>query len=114
MSQYDKKQVAVDFEIEDWVFVRYPQEESGRYRKLSCPWHGLYRIISIDHLNVSVVKVYFSQDPSLQVHLSRVQCWTSSLGYYWYGCDRLGRASAQTLTTDSKYSKRLIAANSPR
>ena len=30
------------------------------------------------------------------------------------GCDRLGRASAQTLTTDSKYSKRLIAANSLR
>ena len=39
---------------------------------------------------MSVVKVYFSQDPSLQVHLSRVQCWTSPLGYYWYGSKRRG------------------------
>jgi len=33
-SQYDKKQVTVDLEIGDWVFVRFPQEESGRYWKL--------------------------------------------------------------------------------
>jgi len=88
-SQYDKKQVTVDLEIGDWVFVRFPQEESGHYRK---PCHGPYRIISIDHPNVSVVKVYFSQDPSIQVHLSRVQCCPLDFpaGYYWYGSKRRG------------------------
>lgn len=38
------------------------------------------------------MKVYFSQDPSIQVHLSQVQCCPLDFpaGYYWYGSKRRG------------------------
>ena len=39
--QYDKKQVTVEFEIGGWVFVRFPQEQSGCYRKLSHHVRGM-------------------------------------------------------------------------
>ena len=91
-SQHDKKLVIVNYELGDWVFVKFPHEETGRIRKLSRPWHGPYRIISIDDPDVSVVNVYFSQDPSIQVHLSRVQSCPIDFpaGYYWYGSKRRG------------------------
>ena len=34
-SQYDKKTNTVDFHLGDWVFVRFPEEETGKKRKLS-------------------------------------------------------------------------------
>ena len=91
-SQHDTKLVIVNYELGDWVFVKFPHEETGRNHKLSRPWHGPYRIISIDDPDVSVVKVYFSQDPSIQVHLSRVQSCPIDFpaGYYWYGSKRRG------------------------
>ena len=91
-SQHDKKLVIVNYELGDWVFVKFPHEETGRNRKQSRPWRGPYRIISIDDPDVSVVKVYFSQDPSIQVHLSRVQSCPIDFpaGYYWYGSKRRG------------------------
>ena len=31
------------YQVGDWVLVRFPNEETGAYRKLSRPWHGPYR-----------------------------------------------------------------------
>ena len=45
-KHYDAKATSAKFKIGQWVLVRFPQEESGRQRKLSRPWHGPYRIIS--------------------------------------------------------------------
>jgi hypothetical protein len=42
---YDRKAVKRDYQIGDWVLVRFPQEESGKQRKLSRPWHGPYQIV---------------------------------------------------------------------
>ncbi len=39
---YDKKAKCSSFKVGDCVFVRFPQEQSGRLRKLSRPWHGPY------------------------------------------------------------------------
>lgn len=33
--------------IGDWVLIRFPQEGSGKLRKLSRPWHGPYRIVEV-------------------------------------------------------------------
>ena len=85
-SQYDKKATVSDIRVGDWVFVRFPQEESGRMRKLSRPWHGPYRVCVKDDANVTVTRVYFPSS-SIQVHLTRVVPCPPHLpaGFYWYG-----------------------------
>ena len=42
-----------------WVLVYFPQDETGKNRKLSQPWHMSYPIISRD---VTVTKIYFPDD----------------------------------------------------
>ena len=86
-KNYDKHSQDSTMRVGDWVLVRFPQEESGRFRKLSRPWHGPYRVISLDSPDITVSKVYFPGDDALQVHLSRVQPCPPSYphGFYWYG-----------------------------
>ena len=64
-SQYLRNYIQVG----DWVLVQFPQEEVGKMRKLSRPWHGSYRIMSKEGPDVTVVKLYFSQDKVIRVHL---------------------------------------------
>ena len=71
------------------MLVRFPQEESGKNRKLSRPWHGPYRVIQCVDPDVSVVKQYFPEEGSIQVHQLRVcPCPQLPTGYYWYGGKR--------------------------
>ncbi len=69
---YDRKATTRDFKLGDWVLVRFPQEETGKLRKLSRPWHGPYRVVSKREPDVTVVKVYAPQDGQIQVHQGRV------------------------------------------
>jgi len=69
-EQFDKKAKPTSFKIGSWVLVRFPHEETGKNRKLSRPWHGPYRVTSVDNPDISVTKVYFPQDGSIQVHQS--------------------------------------------
>lgn len=48
--------------IGDWVLVWFPQEETGKLRKLSRPWHGPYRVIERSDPDLTVVKVYAPDD----------------------------------------------------
>ncbi len=45
------------------MLVRFPHEEQGKLRK---PWHGPYRVVSRDDPDVTVVKMYFPQEPAIQ------------------------------------------------
>ena len=97
-SQYDKKTNTVDFRLGDWVFVRFPEEETGKKRKLSRPWYGPFRVISRHDPNLTVQKVYFPEDSPLTVHQLRV-CLSPDMllaGFYWYGAKR--RSSGRTPT----------------
>ena len=89
-AYYDQKSAASHLKVGDWVLVKFPQEESGKHRKLSRPWHGPYRVISRDDPDVTVVRVYSPQDKQIQVHLSRVTPCPSGFppGFYWYGTKR--------------------------
>ena len=71
----------------DWVLVKFPADETGRYRKLSQPWHGPYRVVSINEPDITVHKVYFPLSSQMQVHETRVTPCPDRLppGYYWYG-----------------------------
>ena len=65
------------------------------------PWHGPYQTVSRHDPDITVTKVYFSGDPLIQVHRSRVQhCPLSfTLGFHWYRTKRTkpGRLPKQVL-----------------
>ena len=66
--QQDKEATTPKFSIGDWVLVYFPQDETGKDWKLSHSWHGPYRIISRDDPDVTVKKIYFPDDPQVQIH----------------------------------------------
>ena len=70
--------------------MRFPHEESGKQRKLSRPWHGPYRVTQRNDPDVTVVKVHFPEEGTIQVHQSRVCPCPPRLpaGFYWYGGQR--------------------------
>ena len=65
---YDRDTKQVDYRVGDWIFIRFPAEETGRGRKLSHPWHGPYRIASRKDPDVTATKVYFPEEGQIQVH----------------------------------------------
>ena len=71
----------------DWVFIKFPAEETGQNRKLSNPWHGPYCVLSRRDPDVTATKVYFPQEGQIQVHQQRVTRCPPDLiaGYYLYG-----------------------------
>ena len=91
-SSYDRGASPTDYRVGDWVLIKFPSEESGKKRKLSRPWHGPFRIISVQQPDVTAVKVYRPQDPTLKVHQTRVAPCPAQFpaGYFWYGDKRAG------------------------
>lgn len=73
------------------MLIRFPQDESGANRKLSRPWHGPYRVVDVSPTGVTAVKLYFPNDPPIQVHQLRVCPCPPAFtpGFYWYGQKRL-------------------------
>ncbi len=84
---YNVKTEQQNLKVEDMVLVRFPHEEQGKLRKLSRPWHGPYRVVSRDDPDVTVLKLYFPQEPVIQVLQIRVCPCPVAFppGYYWYG-----------------------------
>ncbi len=91
-KSHDKKSFTHGYKIGQWILIRFPHEESGKNRKLSRPWHGPYRVLSLRGPNVVASKVYFPDDGPIQVHLSRVCGCPKEFpgGFYWYGGRRAG------------------------
>ena len=91
-KQYDKKQYQVELKIGDWALVYFPKDEVGKNRKLSRPWHGPYRVIEKKDPDITLCKVYFPEEKSIQVHQTRIQPCPMNFpaGYYWYGSGRAG------------------------
>lgn len=91
-KQYDKKSHPTTMKVGDWVMVYFPHEETGKARKLSRPWHGPYHVERVDDPDVTVSKIYFAQDGTIQVHQTRVKRCPAQFphGFYWYGSKRRG------------------------
>ena len=87
---YDRSSRETDYKLGDWVLVKIPQEETGRMRKLSRPWHGPYRVVDRRDPDLTVVKVYSPQDGQIQIHRNRVAPCPPELpsGFFWYGTRR--------------------------
>ena len=86
-ERHDRSVRVRKYQKGDWVLVKFPSEETGRNRKLSQPWHGPYRVISINEPDITVQKVYPTRPGQIQIHQSRVTPCPDDLppGYYWYG-----------------------------
>lgn len=87
---YDHRAVQVNHQVVNWVLVRFPQEESGKNRKLSQPWHGPYWFVARTNPDITVVKVDHLKIGLIQVHQSRVSSYPLDFpaGYFWYGAQR--------------------------
>ena len=53
------------FHVGNWVLVHFLQDETGKHQKLLQPWHSSYRIASRDDPGVTVIKMYFPEDPQI-------------------------------------------------
>ena len=84
---YDRHARPGQYRVGDWIMIRFPQDESGKDRKLSRPWHGPYRVLMCDSPNIVACKVYFPEDGQLQVHQMRTTLCPPGFhnGFYWYG-----------------------------
>ena len=82
-DQYNRHTNSSKLKVGDWILIHFPHEKSGKYRKLSRPWHGPYcivscnnpdinRIVSCNNPDIMAVKIFFPSDPPVQVHQSRV------------------------------------------
>ena len=91
-TNYDRHAKDVHFRVGDWVFVYFPQDDSGKTRKLSKPWHGPYRIIRRQDPTVVCTKVYFPDHGEIRIHQSRICPCPAEFpaGYFWYGSRRKG------------------------
>ena len=102
--QYDKinKSVEMKYSVGDWVIIRFPQEESGRLRKLSRPWHGPYRVTETTATGITGVRVYGCDQKPIHVHLNRVTRCPPNFpaGYFWYGNRRNGPGRPPTWIDD--------------
>ena len=89
-TTFDKKAKQPDYRAGDLVLVYFPQEDTGKLRKLSRPWHGPHRVTSSNNSDVCVTKLHYPREGQIQVHQSRVsRCpedWP--VGYFWYGARR--------------------------
>ena len=65
---HDRHATPYRYRVGAWVFIRFSQEETGRLRKLSRPWHGPYRVVSVQDPDVCAVKVYFPDEGQIRVH----------------------------------------------
>ena len=86
-DQYNRHTNATKLRVGGWILMHFPQDETGKQRKLSRPWHGPYRIISRNDSDVTAVKIFFQMGPPIQVHQSRVNKCPLSFpnNFYWYG-----------------------------
>ena len=70
---HDRHATPYKYRVGGWVFIRFPQLETGRQRKLSRPWHGPYRVVSVQNPDICAVKAYFPDEGQIRVHQSRVK-----------------------------------------
>ena len=95
-GQYDKGARVNNYRVGDWVFVKFPAEESGKNWKMSRPWCGPFRILERRDPNLIMRSVSFPEEPSMLVHQLRVCPCPNHLpeGFFWYGSRR--RSPGQT------------------
>ena len=83
--------------VGDRVVMYHPEEATSKNRKVTRPWYGPYRVVSINMPNATVRKVFSPSDALETVHCNRLRKLLPSFpkSWYWYGGRRLKRVCLQ-------------------
>ena len=75
------------YRVGDWVMVKFRLEEQEKMSKLSHPWHRPYRVVKRSDPDLSVSKVYYLWEGTIQVHQDRICVCPPELrlNYFWNG-----------------------------
>ncbi len=66
---YDQKMKPSQFQVGDKAFLLKPEERTGEARKLNRPYHGPYRVVSINLNNAHICRVDKPQEEPILVAL---------------------------------------------
>lgn len=72
-SFYNKKARETNFSVGERVFLLKPVETTGANRKFARPFHGPYRVVSVEPNNASIHRVDRPQDQPILVALQRLR-----------------------------------------
>ena len=85
-KHYDSSSAPANLEIGERVMVCMPHEMQGKDRKLSRPFHGPYRVVSVTPTNAEVKLVDQPESQSIFVSLDRVRrCYVEQGDATWTG-----------------------------
>ena len=95
-KHYDRNTRSPDLRVGDRVMVHMPAEVQGKDWKLSRPFHGPYRVLSVTPTNVEVRLVDCPTDDAIFVAMNRVhRCYPEQGDTTWTGPPRRRRRKRQ-------------------
>ena len=92
---YDKRTQEARFAVGELVFLLKPSETTGASRQFARPFHGPYRITSVDVNNAYIHRVDHPQDEAILVALQRLRrCPDEIADEFWPPDGRLKKKTA--------------------
>lgn len=92
-SFYDKQSTATPFRPGERVFLYKPAEKTGEARKLARPFHGPYRIMSMDS---NTARIDRPEEEPLLVALARLRRCPDELGSQFWPADKRRKKTAES------------------
>ena len=87
-TYYDKRSRPHSFTVGDRVFLFKPAEKTGEARKLSCPYHGPYRVVQLDTNTAHIRRVDRPQNDTILVALNRLRRCPLEIGAEFWPPDK--------------------------
>lgn len=104
--QYDRRSTVNPYKAGERVFLFKPTEKTGEARKLTCPFHGPYRIVELD-TNTPTLKRVDRPEEDVRVAIDRLRRCPEEIGSdFWppRGGKRWQRKSRGTDQPDNRVS----------
>jgi hypothetical protein len=79
-DQYDKKLKILKIEVGDRVLLRNYAGKIGTSKKFHLPWKGIFRVIGIDGINVTIISCLSPQAKPKTVHINQIKKCFEQLG----------------------------------
>ena len=99
-KQYDRRSRPPNFAEGDRVFLLKPAEQTGELRKLARPYHGPYRIVTMNTNTASIRRVDRPEDSPVLVALDRLRRCPDEVGDTFWPPDK---KAAKSKSRSPKY-----------
>jgi hypothetical protein len=77
---YDKKTRPIDIAVGDKVLLRNYVIVPGSAKKWQSPWRGIFRVINIDDIHVTIVSCACPQKNPFRVHINQIKLFHEPIG----------------------------------